>query len=157
MCIRDSALSEELKRVEKRRDLIRSRRKKDGVITVAIVGYTNAGLSSSCSIPTTTSIPAFLNFSIPLPATKGLGSVSPRSPPVKYKKKLCLTYRYFFYRGNARDFQAVFRPCQAGRNRRPKYLCRCLLYTSRCIRDRHRWKRYGNGNRGNRDRRRRLL
>lgn len=40
------ALSEELKRVEKRRDLIRSRRKKDGVITVAIVGYTNAGKST---------------------------------------------------------------------------------------------------------------
>ena len=40
------SLSEELKRVEKRRDLIRSRRKKDGVITVAIVGYTNAGKST---------------------------------------------------------------------------------------------------------------
>ena len=40
------SLSEELKRVEKRRDRIRSRRKKDGVITVAIVGYTNAGKST---------------------------------------------------------------------------------------------------------------
>ena len=40
------SLSEELKRVKKRRDLIRSRRKKDGVITVAIVGYTNAGKST---------------------------------------------------------------------------------------------------------------
>lgn len=40
------SLSEELKRVEKRRDLIRSRRKKDGVITVAIVGYTNSGKST---------------------------------------------------------------------------------------------------------------
>ena len=44
------SLSEELKRVEKRRDLIRSRRKKDGVITVAIVGYTNAGKSTLFNI-----------------------------------------------------------------------------------------------------------
>lgn len=39
-------LSEELAKVEKRRDLLRTRRKKDGVISVAIVGYTNAGKST---------------------------------------------------------------------------------------------------------------
>lgn len=43
---RISALSHELDELEKHRELIRSRRKKDGVITVALVGYTNAGKSS---------------------------------------------------------------------------------------------------------------
>ncbi len=40
------ALKEELRQIEKRRDALRTRRKKDGVITVAIVGYTNAGKST---------------------------------------------------------------------------------------------------------------
>lgn len=40
------ALKEELRQIEKRRDALRARRKKDGVITVAIVGYTNAGKST---------------------------------------------------------------------------------------------------------------
>lgn len=40
------ALEEEIKEIKKHRDLIRSRRKKDGVITAAIVGYTNAGKST---------------------------------------------------------------------------------------------------------------
>lgn len=40
------ALKEELRQIEKRRDARRTRRKKDGVITVAIVGYTNAGKST---------------------------------------------------------------------------------------------------------------
>lgn len=40
------ALKEELRLIEKRRDARRVRRKKDGVITVAIVGYTNAGKST---------------------------------------------------------------------------------------------------------------
>ena len=40
------ALEEEIKELAKHRDLIRSRRKKDGVITAALVGYTNAGKST---------------------------------------------------------------------------------------------------------------
>ena len=40
------ALEEELKQIEKRRNTMRSRRKKDGIISVAIVGYTNAGKST---------------------------------------------------------------------------------------------------------------
>ena len=43
---RISALEEELRELEKHRTLLRSRRKKDGVITVALVGYTNAGKST---------------------------------------------------------------------------------------------------------------
>ena len=40
---RINALEEELTEIEKRRGLLRKRRKKDGVITAALVGYTNAG------------------------------------------------------------------------------------------------------------------
>lgn len=40
------ALSDELKEIEKRRGLMRKRRKKDGVFTAAIVGYTNVGKST---------------------------------------------------------------------------------------------------------------
>lgn len=43
---RISALEEEIKELKKHRELIRSRRKKDGVITAALVGYTNAGKST---------------------------------------------------------------------------------------------------------------
>ena len=43
---RISALSEDLKELEERRARHRERRKKDGVITVALVGYTNAGKST---------------------------------------------------------------------------------------------------------------
>ena len=39
-------LSRELKEIEKRRALLRGKRKKDGVLTCAIVGYTNAGKST---------------------------------------------------------------------------------------------------------------
>lgn len=39
-------LSEELENLEKRRIMLRKRREKDGVETVAIVGYTNAGKST---------------------------------------------------------------------------------------------------------------
>lgn len=39
-------LEEELKELEKRREMQRKRRKKDGVQSVAIVGYTNAGKST---------------------------------------------------------------------------------------------------------------
>lgn len=40
------ALQEQLSEVEKRRGLLRKRREKDGVITIALVGYTNAGKST---------------------------------------------------------------------------------------------------------------
>lgn len=40
------ALEEDLRQIEKRRTALRARRKKDGVIAVAIVGYTNAGKST---------------------------------------------------------------------------------------------------------------
>ncbi len=40
------ALQEQLAEVEKRRGLLRKRREKEGVITVALVGYTNAGKST---------------------------------------------------------------------------------------------------------------
>lgn len=43
---RVSALKEELSEIEKRRDFSRKRRKKDGVLSAAIVGYTNAGKST---------------------------------------------------------------------------------------------------------------
>ncbi len=43
---RIQALSEELSELKKHRELLRSRRKKDGVISVALVGYTNAGKST---------------------------------------------------------------------------------------------------------------
>ena len=39
-------LKEELAELEKHREMLRNRRKKDGVITCAIVGYTNAGKST---------------------------------------------------------------------------------------------------------------
>lgn len=43
---RISALEEEIKELAKHRELLRSRRKKDGTITACLVGYTNAGKSS---------------------------------------------------------------------------------------------------------------
>ena len=43
---RINKLSEELKDIEKRRNLMRRRRKKDGVLTAAVVGYTNVGKST---------------------------------------------------------------------------------------------------------------
>lgn len=43
---RIGSLSAELKNIEARRELQRSRRKKDGVLTAAIVGYTNVGKST---------------------------------------------------------------------------------------------------------------
>lgn len=43
---RISSLKEELSEIEKRRGYSRQRRKKDGVMTAAIVGYTNAGKST---------------------------------------------------------------------------------------------------------------
>ncbi len=43
---RISSLQEQLSELEKRRGLLRARRKKDGVTTVAIVGYTNVGKST---------------------------------------------------------------------------------------------------------------
>ncbi|MGI6746128.1 MAG: GTPase HflX [Acutalibacteraceae bacterium] len=43
---RISALKDELRQLEARRERLRGRRKKNGVITVALVGYTNAGKST---------------------------------------------------------------------------------------------------------------
>ncbi len=43
---RISALEAEIKEMKKHRELIRSRRTKDGIITAALVGYTNAGKST---------------------------------------------------------------------------------------------------------------
>lgn len=43
---RISALEQEIEELKKHRGLIRVRRKKDGVITAALVGYTNAGKST---------------------------------------------------------------------------------------------------------------
>lgn len=43
---RISALESELREIKKHRALLRGRRKKDGVITAALVGYTNAGKST---------------------------------------------------------------------------------------------------------------
>ncbi len=43
---RIEALEEQLRELEKQRGIRRARRKKDGVITVAIVGYTNVGKST---------------------------------------------------------------------------------------------------------------
>lgn len=43
---RIESLEAELKELEKRRELHRARRKKDGVLTAAIVGYTNVGKST---------------------------------------------------------------------------------------------------------------
>lgn len=43
---RISSLTEDLKALEERRTRHRERRKKDGVVTVALVGYTNAGKST---------------------------------------------------------------------------------------------------------------
>lgn len=41
-----NALEDELEQIDKRRNNMRRRRKKDGIISVAIVGYTNAGKST---------------------------------------------------------------------------------------------------------------
>ncbi len=49
---RISALQEQLEELEKRRGLLRARRKKDGVTTVAIVGYTNVGKSTLLNVLT---------------------------------------------------------------------------------------------------------
>jgi len=48
---RKNALEEQLKALEKRRGNMRERRRKDGVVTCAIVGYTNAGKSTLPHIP----------------------------------------------------------------------------------------------------------
>ncbi len=43
---RIASLEKELKEIEKHRQFITKRRKKDGILTVAVVGYTNAGKST---------------------------------------------------------------------------------------------------------------
>jgi GTP-binding protein HflX len=49
---RIEALSRELKELEKRREQVRSRRSKNSVTTIAIVGYTNAGKSTLLNLLT---------------------------------------------------------------------------------------------------------
>lgn len=49
---RISALEEDIREIKKHRELLRSRRKKDGVITACLVGYTNAGKSSLLNVLT---------------------------------------------------------------------------------------------------------
>lgn len=49
---RISTLETELKNIEARRKLLRTRRKKDGVLTAAIVGYTNVGKSTLMNVLT---------------------------------------------------------------------------------------------------------
>ena len=85
---RISALEEEIKELKKHRGLIRDRRKKDGVITAALVGYTNAGKSTL--INTLTSLPGIGAFgSIPAD-TSPLNSAScmvlpiPSTSPVDF-------------------------------------------------------------------------
>lgn len=53
---RISSLEEEIREMKKHRGLIRSRRKKDGVITAALVGYTNAGKSTLLNTLTDTDV-----------------------------------------------------------------------------------------------------
>lgn len=53
---RISALEHELKEIKKHRELLRTRRKKDSVITAALVGYTNAGKSSLLNMLTNTEV-----------------------------------------------------------------------------------------------------
>ena len=54
---RIASLEEELKELEERRKRQRIRRKKDSVLTAAIVGYTNAGKSTLFNIPKTPKSP----------------------------------------------------------------------------------------------------
>ncbi len=53
---RISSLEEELKEIKKHRGLLRARRKKDNIITAALVGYTNAGKSSLLNMLTDASV-----------------------------------------------------------------------------------------------------
>ncbi len=53
---RISALEAEIKDMKKHRELIRGRRKKDGTVTAAIVGYTNAGKSTLLNLLTDSDI-----------------------------------------------------------------------------------------------------
>lgn len=53
---RISALEAEIKELAKHRELIRSRRRKDGTVTACLVGYTNAGKSSLLNALTDASV-----------------------------------------------------------------------------------------------------
>ena len=70
------ALEEELEALEKRRGLLRQRRKKDDVVTVAIVGYTNAGKSTLLNHLTGAGIPANNRLFDTLDTTSRLLTVS---------------------------------------------------------------------------------
>ncbi|MBQ7751827.1 MAG: GTPase HflX [Clostridia bacterium] len=53
---RIASLEEDIKEIKKHRNLLRSRRKKDGVITACLVGYTNAGKSTLMNLLTESSV-----------------------------------------------------------------------------------------------------
>lgn len=53
---RIAALEADIKEIKKHRELLRSRRKKDGVITACLVGYTNAGKSTLMNLLTESSV-----------------------------------------------------------------------------------------------------
>lgn len=55
---RISALEAELKELERRRGFSRQRRRKDGTLTAAVVGYTNAGKSTLMNALTGSEVPA---------------------------------------------------------------------------------------------------
>lgn len=66
-------LQEELKALEKRRNQMRKRREKDGVQTVAIVGYTNAGKSTLMNALTNAGVLAENKLFVTLdPTSRGL-------------------------------------------------------------------------------------
>lgn len=50
------SLNKEIQELSKRRDMIRQRRNKNGVVTIAIVGYTNAGKSTLLNLLTDSNI-----------------------------------------------------------------------------------------------------
>ena len=66
---RISNLSAELKEIEKRRTYARSRRKKDGVLVCAIVGYTNVGKSTLLNLLTDAGVLAENKLFAPLETT----------------------------------------------------------------------------------------
>ena len=53
---RIAALESDIKEIKKHRELLRSRRKKDGVITACLVGYTNAGKSTLMNLLTESAV-----------------------------------------------------------------------------------------------------
>ena len=65
---RISALKEELKQVEKHRELIRGKRAKGNLKTAAIVGYTNAGKSTLLNVLTGADAVSYTHLTLPTKA-----------------------------------------------------------------------------------------